>query len=284
MCMKKLICSLCLGVVCFLGSRAEAIIIDPYDNALAPDGVYGIFYENYYHADEFTGPNGNKAASADLTSAVSIVRAIAYKHIAKVPLAFQVIVPIGYVEEKKVFHEKSSGIGDIAFGPGVFLYNNDETKTAISLWAYFIAPTGEWDKNQAINFGGNHWIFESQVALNQQFGKFIYDMNINNYFHTKEPDTHTELPDRMELEMSLAYQVTDKLVAGLNGGGFWDLENIKVGGVTVADSKSERTEVGLSAGYTFTDKLGANFRWSHDVTSQNSTTGDNFWLRLSYAF
>jgi len=282
--MKKLICSLCLGVVCFLGSRAEAIIIDPYDNALAPDGVYGIFYENYYHADEFTGPNGNKAASADLTSAVSIVRAIAYKHIAKVPLAFQVIVPIGYVEEKKVFHEKSSGIGDIAFGPGVFLYNNDETKTAISLWAYFIAPTGEWDKNQAINFGGNHWIFESQVAVNQQFGKFIYDMNINNYFHTKEPDTHTELPDRMELEMSLAYQVTDKLVAGLNGGGFWDLENIKVGGVTVADSKSERTEVGLSAGYTFTDKLGANFRWSHDVTSQNSTTGDNFWLRLSYAF
>ena len=282
--MKKLICSLCLGVVCFLGSRAEAIIIDPYDNALAPDGVYGILYGNYYHAGEFTGPNGKKAASADLTSAVSIVRSIAYKHIAKVPLAFQVIVPIGYVEEKKVFHEKSSGIGDIAFGPGVFLYNNDDTKTAISLWAYFIAPTGEWDKNQAINFGGNHWIFESQVAVNQQFGKFIYDMNINNYFHTKETDTKTEKPDRLELEMSLAYQITDNLVAGVNGGGYWDLANIKIGGVTVPDSKSERAEVGLSAGYAITEKLGANFRWSHDVSSQNDTEGDNFWLRLSYAF
>jgi hypothetical protein len=282
--MKKLIYVLCLSLFCFWGDRADAVNIDPYDNALAPDGIYGLLYGNYYHADEFTGPDGNKAADADLTAMVSVVRVIGYKHLGKVPLAFQVIVPFGKVEEEKVFNQKSSGIGDVIFGPGVFLYTNEASKTAISLWGYITAPTGEWDANKAINLGGNHWVFESQLAVNQLFGKFVYDMNINNYFHTKETDTQTQFPDRLELEMSLAYQITDKLIAGVNGGGFWDLASNKVGGVTVADSRSERTEIGLSTGYSFTEKLGANFRWNHDIGSQNSTLGDNFWLRFNYAF
>lgn len=282
--MKKLIYLLCLGFICFWGGKADAVVIDPYDNALAPDGVYGLLYGNYYHAGEFTGADGKKAADADLTAMVSLVRLIGYKHVGKLPMAFQVIVPFGQVEEKKIFNEKSSGIGDLVLGPGVFLYTNEETKTTVSLWAYFIAPTGEWDKSKAINLGGNHWVFESQVSVNQQFGKFIYDMNINNYFHAKETDTQTELPDRLELEMSMAYQVTDKLVAGINGGGFWDLANTKVGGVTVPDSRSERMEIGPSIGYALTEKLGVNLRWNHDVSSQNSTEGDNVWLRLGYAF
>jgi hypothetical protein len=32
------------------------------------------------------------------------------------------------------------------------------------------------------------------------------------------------------------------------------------------------------------EKLGANLRWTHDISAANDTKGDDVWLRVSYAF
>lgn len=282
--MKKLMYLLCMGLVCIWSGRANAILIDPYDNALPPDGVYGLLYGNYYHADEFTGSNGKKAADADLTATVSVVRFIGYKHLGKLPLAFQVIAPFGALEEKKVFNEKSSGVGDLIFGPGVFLFSDEALKLNLSYWLYVFTPTGDWDKNRSINLGQNHWYVEHQLALNKQFDKFVYDMNLNFYQHTEESERKLQMPDRFEIESSLGYQITDKLIFGINAGGYVDLSSAKVNGLTLADSKAERWQVGPTIGYSFTDKLGANLRWTNDVSSTNDSKGNDIWLRINYAF
>ncbi len=290
--MRGRLATFCLVVaLCWAGS-AHAILVDPYDNVLAPDGFYALGYFNYYTADELTGPGGEELAGSDfdLTATVGIARVLAYKHIGPVPLAFQVIVPFGRVEGElkfdgvTVLDEDSSGLGDVIFGPGVFLYANNDSGTYLSYWFYAFAPTGEWDKDQAINLGGNHWYFEHQVAYNQLMGKFVFDMNLNYYHHTEEPDTDVKDPPRFELEASLAYQLTEKLILGVNGGGYWDLDEAEENGSSVSDSKAKRVQFGPTLGYQVTDKMGANLRWTHDFSAANDTKGDDVWLRVSYAF
>jgi len=290
--MKRRLAALFLVVaLCWAGS-ARAILVDPYDNVLAPDGFYALGYFNYYTADELTGPSGDKLEGSDfeLTATVGIARVLAYKHIGPVPLAFQVIVPFGKVEGElefdgvSVLDEDSSGLGDVIFGPGVFLYTNDESGTYFSYWFYAFAPTGEWDKNQTINLGQNHWYFEHQLAYNQLFGKFVFDMNLNYYHHTEESDQNLKRPPRLELETSLGYQVTEKLILGVNAGGYWDVDEAEVDGSSVDDTKAKRVQFGPTLGYQITERLGANLRWTHDISAANDTKGDDVWLRASYAF
>ena len=282
--MKKLIIPLCLCFVFLWISTAGAVLIDPYDNFLPPDGFYGLLYGNYYHADEFTDGSGNKAADADLTAKVTVLRGLYYRHIGKLPMAFQLIVPMGQVKETKLFNEKSSGVGDITFGPAVFLYANQKQNTYLSYWFYVTAPTGEWDKNQTINLGAHHWYFEHQLAFEQLYKGFVYDMNLNYYQHLEEPDTNYTAPDRFEVEASLAYQITDKFVFGFNGGGYWDQQDGKVDGNGVPGTKAKRIQFGPSMGYNLTPNLGVNLRWTHDLASANDTKGDDVWLRFAYAF
>ncbi len=283
--MKKLIITMCLSVLCFCSTQASAILIDPYDNAPAPDGLtVGLLYQNYYHANEFTDADGDKAVGADLTANVTILRALGYKQLGNWLTAFQVIVPFGQIEEKKIINEKSSGLGDVVFGPGIFLYSNDEINTHVSYWFYAFAPTGEWDKDQAINLGLNHWYFEHQVAFNVIYKNFVYDMNLNYYQHTEESDNKYQSPDRFELETSFGYQLTERLVFGFNAGGYVDMDDAEVDGDTLNDTKAERWQVGPSLGYTINDQVGVNLRWTNDVSSKNDSKGNDVWLRLSYAF
>ncbi len=280
--MKRTLISLVLGLVLFWGSSASAILVDPYDNFLAPDGYYGLYYQNFYTADKLVVPGGD--LDIDLQANVGILRGLKYFHVADIPVAFQVIVPFGEVKETKLLNEKSSGLGDVIFGPGVFLHANQETNTYISYWFYAFAPTGDWDKNQTINLGRNAWYFEHQLAFAKMMGSFIYDMNLNFYHFTEESDNDYTAPNRFELEASLAYQVNDQLVLGVNGGGYWDMDDGEVNGTSVADTKAKRVQLGPSLNYQFNEKLGANLRWTHDISVSNDTEGDDIWLRFAYAF
>ena len=282
--MKKFVIPMALCLIFFWTSVAGAVLIDPYDNYLPPDGFYGLLYGNYYHAYELTDSSGKKAAGINLTAKVAVARGLYYHHIGKVPLAFQLIVPMGQVQETKLFQERSSGVGDITFGPAIFLYANQKQNTYLSYWFYITAPTGQWDKNQTINLGAHHWYFEHQLAFEQLWKGVVYDMNLNYYQHLKEPDTDYTAPDRFELEASLAYQLTDKFVVGVNGGGYWDQGNGKVNGADVPATKAKRIQFGPSMGYNITQNLGVNLRWTHDLASSNDTKGDDVWMRVSYAF
>ena len=282
--MRRRILALAVGLAVMAAVPAGAILVDPYDNIIAPDGYYGLVYFNYYHAEELTGADGDKLADIDLTATVAIVRPLVYFHLGPVPMAFQVIIPFGKVEETDLLDEESSGLGDVIFGPGVFLYTNEDSNTYISYWFYAFAPTGEWDKAQTINLGQNHWYFEHQLAFNQLLGKWVIDMNLNYYHHMEEPDNDWKAPPRFELELSVAYQLTDKLVLGVNGGGYWDLDEAEMDGDSVDDTRMKRVQLGPSLGYMFTERLGANLRWTRDISSANDVKGNDVWLRVSYAF
>jgi len=280
--MKKTFLTFALGFTLIWASSASAVLIDPYDNFLAPDGYYGLVYGNYYTADKLVTTGGD--LDIDLQATVAILRVLKYFHVADIPVALQVIVPFGEVKETKLLNEKSSGLGDIIFGPGVFFHADTESNTYLSYWFYAFAPTGEWDAAQTINLGRNTWYFEHQLAFAKMMGPFVYDMNLNFYHFTEESDTNYTAPNRFELEASLAYQVNEQLSLGVHGGGYWDLEDGEVNGVTVPDTEAKRVQLGPSVNYQFNERLGANLRWTHDISVSNDTEGDDIWLRFAYAF
>lgn len=267
-------------------ARGAVVLIDSYDNILAPDGYYTLVYPNHFQAGALMGSTGSKVADADFKLDLVLLRAIAYRHVGKVPLAFQVILPFGRVEEKKLIDESSSGIGDLVFGPGVFLYTNEASGTYVSYWLYAYAPTGSFDADKTINLGGHHWYFEHQLAFNQTLlaKKVVLDVNLDFYHHATEPDNDVKSPLRFELAACAGYQLTERLIAGLHGGAYWDLGDVEVSGVAVPDTAARKSAFGPMLGFQVTEKLGATFRWTHDLTAANDFKGDDFWLRASYAF
>lgn len=283
--MKNLLRTLPAVLFLLWSVSAQAVFLDPYDNVLFPEGFYTSVYGNYYTAGHRTDSHGTES-NAEFSSIMSTVRSSYYKKVLDVPLVFQVGIPFGEIREKQAggVNEKSSGLADIWFGPGVFLYSNEKSQTHISYWFYAYAPTGEFNKNNVYaNLGWNHWYFMNQLAVAQGHGKFIFDLLLNHYIHTKERDL-IETPDRLELDTSLGYQVTPKFLVGLNFGGHWDLGNYKQDGTTFENSGAERYEFGPVLAYNFTDKFSATLRWNYDMFSRNDTKGNDYWLRVSYAF
>lgn len=267
-------------------ARAGVVLIDSYDNALPPDGFYTLAYPVHQLASRFMGASGDKAADADFQLDMVFLRVLAYRHVGDLPLAFQVIQPFGRVEEKRFLGAKSSGVGDLIFGPGVFLYANEEGGTYLSYWLYAYAPTGAFDAAKPVNLGAHHWYFEHQLAINQAFlgKKLVVDANLNFYHHAEEPDTKLRAPLRFELAAVIGYQVTDQLVAGLHGGAYWDLGDAEVGGAEIPGSAARSVGLGPALSYQLTQRLAATFRWTHDVSAANDFQGDAFWLRASFAF
>lgn len=284
MCLAAL--ALILGLSAAPTRATTFVLVDSYDNALAPDGVYTLAYPVHLQASQFMGPDGSKAADADFALDLVFARAIAYKHVGKIPLTFQVILPFGRVEETKFLASKSSGMGDLILGPGAFLYANDTSGTYVSYWLYAYAPTGAFDKAKPVNLGAHHWYFEHQLALNQTFlgKKIVFDANLNFYHHAEEPDTGLKSPLRFEFATIVGYQVTEKFIAGVHGGAYWDLGDSEVSGVAVPDSAARSAALGPALSYQLTPKAAATFRWTHDVSVANDFKGDGLWLRASYAF
>lgn len=284
---KRLTIPALLALFLFWAVSALAINIHPYDNILAPDGFYGLAYAEWYHAGKYNDSHGDKAADANLDVYAALLRPIYYFHAGPVPAAMQVIVPFGSISldsEALGVDETSSGLGDIVLGPGVFLYENADKGTYLSLWFYAIAPTGTWDEDKAVNFGAHHWYFEPQLAFNQTLAGFVLDVNLNYYMHTEESDRNYKAPDRFEVETSLVYTFTPALLAGVNFGGYWDMDEGEADGAKVDGTKARRLQVGPTLAYQFTDRLAGNLRWTHDVYASNDFSGDDFWLRVSYAF
>jgi hypothetical protein len=283
---KTCLAALALFLALSAAPARALVLIDPYDNVLAPDGTYALLYPHHFHAGALMGPTGSRAADADLDVDLVIPRVITFKHVGKLALAFQVIGIFGRVQESSIFDQSSSGVGDVIFGPGVFLYTNDASGTYVSYWLYAYAPTGDFDAARSVNLGAHHWYFEHQLALNQTFlgKKIVFDANMNFYHHAEEPDTQLKSPLRFEIAASVGYQVTDKLIAGVNGGAFWDLGDLEASGAAIPDSSARKTALGPALSYQVTSKLAATFRWIHDVSVANEFKGDELWLRTSYAF
>jgi hypothetical protein len=291
--MKKHGVTFCLavGLILTLTIQARATVLDFEDNTTLPPGFYGYLYYNNYSAEKLTDYKGNSVADLDLSYNVVTLKPSYYFKLWNHTLAVSASLPFGSVSARSSFGERetSSGIGDIVLTPGFFLYENEKIGTYISFWENISAPAGNWSESRALsggpNLGLHYWYLQHQLAFAQTLlkGKISYDMNISYYERFEEPKLNLRAGDSVEVEGILGYGITDKLRAGIYADFLTDVQDTKINGVTIDNSKRLFFDIGPSLSYSI-GKFAVNLRFVPDVVSENGPKGYQTWLRVSYSF
>lgn len=162
-----------LGLAAIAGG-ATAQAIDGGDYIPAPSGVQlGVVYAQFSHAGSLYA-NGDKVdGDAELDTAVSVFRYVAYTKLMGKTFDYQVIQPYGHVEAGGSVKALGSatGFADTIFVATLWPIENHETGTYLGISPYIYAPTGEYDADRPINLGENRWRGVLQAVFSQKLSE-----------------------------------------------------------------------------------------------------------------
>ncbi len=270
---------------------AAADVIDPLDNGSAPPGLFALVtYFGQDNIPEVTDQDGNEydfglKASSMVIRPVYFIGQVADKF----TYGLNAIIPTVHLslDSDNAFGAPSSnefGLGDIGISPFIFLYENFDSQLFLSFWEFAFLPTGDYDKNNAVNIGRDTFWFQHQLAFGWYPGKIGIDANLNYFQYTESDELNYEESDAVELETVVHYALTDNFRVGLNAAYWIGVEDAKDNGVTIPDSEPMSFKLGLNLYYMMSESFSVGFRWMHTVDSENSTMGDSAYIKLAYVF
>lgn len=263
-----------------VGAGAEGM----YVGTSAPPGWLYVGYALHYSADNFKDGSG-KAVATNLGLRANALgnfflymtedRVLGAKH------SYSIAVPIIGLNLNGA--PSKSGIGDTTLGTQ-FFWNTGDWHTLAVL--NVIAPTGEYDKNRALNTGFNYWtvrpnfIFSYVPASGYEASmKFTYSFNNKNtatnyksgrLFHL---DYAASLPlsaeARLGIEGYYMKQMTDDVQNGLRVG---------------ADGfRGQVFAIGPAFSYQF-KSFSVEAKWLRESQVRNRTEGNALWAKIVYKF
>ncbi len=174
----------CLGAAIIAGP-SWAIDYQPFDWVPLPRGtkVLSLYYEYGAHNSYDNTILGTLDKDTSLDSNIGIAR---YIHYGKDDLFghqwdWNVIVPFGSLRNAKINGQglgSATGFGDPVASVGYFLVAEPEKKRYLTFAPYLTIPIGSYDRNKALNLGGNRWVFNMQGDYTQGLGdKFTLDVS-----------------------------------------------------------------------------------------------------------
>lgn len=254
--------------------------------AVPPPGDYLIVYGVDYRGS-LTDNDGNKvmAGGQEIELTLDAV-SFRYIHVTKTKLlggdfGFHVIAPFltADLDIAGTTHSMS-GLGDMVFDPFIaWHYPNLHVVAGID----FFLPTGDFDKNEAINPGAGYWSIEPLVALTylsddgyEASAKLMYNIKSEN------DDTNYESGDEFHMDYTLAKH-SGNWTYGLGGYYVQQIQDDKQNGVTVADNKRRSFGIGPQVKY---DHKNMSFVAKYQVESstRNTFEGNRLNLKFIYAF
>lgn len=263
----------------FLGSTMTmssvyALDLDSGDYGYAPSGVnLAMLYYQHAQRDELYAGSQKVATNPKLTSDIGIARYVHYMDVAGVHVAPQVLVPFGRLDAGKdiAAFGSASGLGDIILATTIFLQHDAETKTTLGFTPFLTLPTGNYDKNDALNLGDNRYKLTLQGAYSTQIDpKFSWDVAADMTFYGKNDD----IPAGGELKQDLGYQLQSSMRyhlqnnLDLRGGlSYADFGDTKTNGVKVDGMTQSKFWLGAAYHPTATTQLIATY--GQDIKVEN---------------
>ncbi len=263
---------------------ASADVIDPYDSMSAPPGTVALYsYFGQIHYPDIADNSGNKH-HLGYDQSYMLLRPVYFMgQIAdKLSYGVNAVLPLANVSLDGARNE--FGLGDVGISPFIYLYENPESKLYLSFWEFIFMPSGNYDKNNAVNIGRDAWWFEHQLAFGWYPNKFGMDFNVNYFQFTESDKLKYNEPDALELETVVHYGITDKFRVGINAAYWIGTCDAAYDGISMPDTKPMNVKLGLNFSYAVSEKLTAGIRWMHDVKSENYPSGDWAYVRLAYTF
>ncbi len=289
-----LVVGLAIPAQILAGESSSALGAEGYfAGALPPPGAHFINYLMYYHAGELKDDKGDKAPIDFKVDAVAdILRGIYISDITILGanLGWHLIVPLAYqkLEIKDVpsfmaVDESRASIGDIDFSPFLLGWHTELFHIVAALDIF--APTGQYDKDHAVNIGCNHWTFEPAVAVSMIHPsglsasvKLMYDI------HTENSDNDLKTGDQFHLDYNAAFMIVDNFRLGVCGYYLIGVQDDELDGSKVSDSKEQVLAVGPSAMYSFNPGLHLIAKVQFETIAENRPEGTKGWLKVVYSF
>ncbi|MBK1850085.1 transporter [Marinobacter sp. 1-4A] len=145
-----------------------AVDVDAGDYTALPAGTnLAMGYYQFATRDALYS-DGNKAPiNAGLDSHIGILRGVHFTEIAGYIVDPQFLLPVGKLEGKDDTSGlgDASGIGDLTLAATVWLVNEPESNTYFGITPFVFAPTGSYDKKDALNLGENRWKYALQAGF-----------------------------------------------------------------------------------------------------------------------
>ena len=264
-----------------------------FAGAMPPPGFHFINYLMYDHAGELKDNKGDEVPiSFKVDVAAEVLRGIYISDITILGanLGWHLIVPLAYqkLEIKDVpsfmaVDESRASIGDIDFSPFLLGWHTELFHFVAGF--DIIAPTGQYSKNYAVNIGNNHWTFEPAVAASMIHPcglsasvKLMYDI------HTENDDNDLKTGQQFHLDYNAGFMIVDNFRLGVGGYYLIGVEDDKVDGTKVPDSKEQVLAVGPSAMYSFNPGLHLIAKVQFETMAENRPEGTKGWLKMIYSF
>lgn len=146
---------------------AMALDVDAGDyTALPPGTSLALVYYQHAQRDRLYGKGAQLPPQAGLDSNVGILRGVHFMDIGGYTVDPQFLLPFGRLKARDdtAFLGNGSGAGDLIVAATVWLVNRKDTQTYFGITPFLTLPTGQYDRNKALNLGEHRTKFTLQAG------------------------------------------------------------------------------------------------------------------------
>lgn len=278
--MAARILALAAGVL--FASGASAFDVDAGDYTALPAGttLAAVYYQSASRDALYA--NGSRVAGDNrLDSSVGILRGVHYMNVGGYTIDPQFLLPFGSLEGKGALSGlgRESGIGDLILASTLWLVNQPERGTYFGLTPFLQLPTGDYDRNRALNLGENRWRLTLQGGfITPLADKLLLDVIGDVTVFGKNDDfgpTGAKLTQKAQyqLQTHLRYNLTPSWdvrlgLSHINGG------ETEVDGVSSND-RQRTSKFTIGSGYFITPTLQVLANYGRDISVENGFREDN---------
>lgn len=145
----------------------NAVDIDAGDYTALPSGTnVAMGYYQFATRDSLYSDGDKAPINAGLDSHIGILRGIHFTEIGGYTVDPQFLLPMGKLKGKDDTSNlgDASGVGDLTLAATVWLVNKPESNTFFGITPFLYVPTGNYDRNDALNIGENRWKYALQAG------------------------------------------------------------------------------------------------------------------------
>ncbi|EJN23328.1 protein involved in meta-pathway of phenol degradation [Pseudomonas sp. GM78] len=255
--------------------------------AMPPPGLYSQFFANHYEADSLRDNSGDKVPVDFRVRANAIAPRLIWVTEQQVfggSLAFHAIAPLVDLKvELNGQSQSKQGLGDMIFGPALGFHHSEKLHSILAL--DFIAPTGEYDKNDLANLGRNYWVIEPVLAVSyidpdglNIDAKTMYDFNLRN------KDTDYRSGQELHMDYAVGWGLGNGWVVGVGGYIYHQTTDDRQDGETIKNNKGKVFAIGPSVKYTSDKGWFLTAKWQQESQVRNRAEGDAYWVKLTVPF
>jgi hypothetical protein len=159
----------------------------------------------------------------------------------------------------------------------------------LNLYEVIIAPTGQYDVDDAVNIGRNHWSFDTVAAATWFHDDTGTDVSgvLGIMVNTENPDTEYRTGTEFHLDFMLNQFLAESFAVGFHGYYYDQLTGDSGSGAILGNFKAD--SVGLGAALFWIPKFASgdlviSAKWVRDLHATNRLEGDYAVVDLVFAF